>query len=59
MRKYARIALAFELSLTIVLVYLHTELDEIEQFLEQLEHGNQSVTDGQTDRRTEGRTNPN
>ena len=29
-------------------------LDEIEQFLEQLEHGNQSVTDRQTDRRTEG-----
>ena len=27
---------------------------EIRQFLEQLEHGNQSVTDGQTDRRTEG-----
>ena len=29
-------------------------LDEIEQFLEQLEHGNQSVTDGQTDRGKEG-----
>ena len=29
-------------------------LVEIRQFLEQLEHGNQSVTDGQTDRRTEG-----
>ena len=27
-------------------------MDEIEQFLEQLEHGNQSVTDGQTDRGT-------
>ena len=29
-------------------------MDEIEQFLEQLEHGNQSVTDGQMDRGTEG-----
>ena len=29
-------------------------LVEIEHFLKQLEHGNQSVTDGQTDRRTEG-----
>ena len=31
-------------------------MDEIEQFLEQLEHGNQSATDGQTDRGTEGQT---
>ena len=28
-------------------------MDEIEQFLEQLEHGNQSVTDGQRDRGTD------
>ena len=34
-------------------------LDEMEQFLEQLEHGNQSTTDGQTDRGTEGQTQIN
>ena len=49
MRKHARIALALELSPTIVLVYLHTESGWNRTILEQPEHGNQRATDGQTE----------